>query len=107
LDLDSRSKIKLAYTCLKGRILTGKKPEIFKTRHGYHVIWHGIPIDKETCLRWRKLLGDDKVRLRLDSEGNRISQVLFSTKKIKFYDYDAYGNKFLKKEETFVRQKVR
>jgi len=104
IDLDTRSKLKLNWTLLKGRLLCGKKAdEIYQTRKGFHVIWHGLKIDKETSFRWRGLLGDDRNRIRLDRNPKRITQVLFAEKHITYKDKD--GN--ITKEENFTRRRIK
>ncbi|MEM2919009.1 MAG: hypothetical protein QXY62_05890 [Candidatus Altiarchaeota archaeon] len=109
LDLDSKSRIKLWYVCLKGRFLIGKPPdEIYKTRKGYHIIWSGLPITFEKSIELRKKLGDDKNRIRLDLCGKkRLKNVLFDEKTIRYYRINENGERELIKQETFKRQKIK
>jgi|GEM_PF-3800679 hypothetical protein len=109
-DYDFRSKIKLWYYLLKGRIMCGKwADEIYKTRKGYHVIYRGLPITFEKSIELRKKLNDDKHRIELDlSSDKRISQVLFTEKRIRYYEpAKSFGeDKKLLKDEIFIRERM-
>lgn len=113
VDLDSLSKEKLRWTCRKGKKLCGKRPDrIYMTRHGFHLIWmdvqkQGRPITEEEMFELRKRLNDDKNRIHLDLSGNRIRQVLFSEKKVKFFNCPDEGERTLTKIMSFKRVRIR
>jgi hypothetical protein len=110
-DYDFKSRIKLYYYLLKGRILCRKWADnIYRTRKGYHVIYTGLSISPERSMELRKKLNDDINRIRLDSASDkRLSQVLFSEKRIKYFDpaksFDE--DKTLLREETYIRRRIK
>jgi hypothetical protein len=113
VDLDSLDKEKLRWTCRKGKKLCGKRPDrIYMTRHGYHLIWmdvqkQGRPITEKGMFEYRKRLNDDGNRIKLDLCGNRVRQVLFSEKRVKFFNVPDEGERSLTKIESFKRIRVR
>lgn len=110
IDLDDHDKQKLRWVCRKGKKICGKRPdEIWRTRHGYHVIFRELPISEERSFEIRKILGDDLNRQKIDLQGNRIKQVLFSQKVFRVYDFpdNIDGDRTLRKIESFQRVKIR
>jgi hypothetical protein len=116
VDKDNHNRINLRWTLFKGRVLIGRTPDrIYKTRKGYHLIWDdvrkkGIPITEEQSMRYRKLIGDDRNRLRLDSVSDkRLKQVLFCQKDIFLYEpaksFD--DEKKLISHETYYRRRIK
>lgn len=82
VDIDSKNPIVLAIAIIKGIILCRNFPQIEKSRRGFHLIWYGLNIDENKMLLYRKLIGDDENRIRLDSlSDKRIKQVLFTEKR--------------------------
>ena len=103
-DYDFKSRAKLKYYLLKGRLLCGKWADnIYATRRGYHVIYHSLPISQERMFELRKKLGDDSHRLGLDMQGNRLKNVLFNQKKITYVSEDGY----ITKQEEFIRRQIK
>jgi hypothetical protein len=88
-DIDNDSPIALAIALIKGIIVCRKLPfKIRKTGKGYHIIWRGLNIDEQTMFKYRKLIGDDPNRIKLDMEaGKRLKQVLFCEKETHYYGY--------------------
>jgi len=83
VDIDTKNPLVLLTAILKGIILCRSFPEIESSRRGFHLIWYGLNIDEETMLRYRRIIGDDENRIRLDSiSDKRIKQVLFTEKKV-------------------------
>lgn len=111
VDIDNKSKLSLWWVLFKGRILLGKTADnIHKTRKGWHVIWHSLPMTEEASFTYRKILGDDKNRIRLDHFSNkRLHQVLFTTKTVRIYApaTSLDEDKVLLKEETYIRRRIR
>jgi hypothetical protein len=89
VDIDSNSIMKLAICIVKGIILCKKIPfKVRKTEKGWHVIWRGLNIDERTMIKYRRILGDDPNRIKLDLEAKkRVQQVLFSEKEVHYYGY--------------------
>lgn len=85
-DLDSPSLLGLGMCVFKGILLTHRLPYEVKrspSKKGFHLIWHDIPIDWETCLRYRMIIKDDPRRIRYDmmySEKRMATQILFNKK---------------------------
>jgi hypothetical protein len=77
------------------------------TRHGFHCIWHNLPITEEEMFELRKRLGDDSNRIKLDAQGHRVRQVLFSEKKVKFFNVPDEGKRTLTKIQSFKRVRIR
>jgi hypothetical protein len=111
VDIDSKSKLSLWWVLFKGRILLGKTADnIHKTRKGWHVIWHSLPMTEEASFTYRKILGDDKNRIRLDHFSNkRLHQVLFSEKRVRTYipARNLNEEKQLIREEVYYRRRIK
>ena len=113
VDLDDLSKEKLRWTCRKGKKLCGKRPDrVYMTRHGFHLIWdnvmkYGRPITEEEMFEMRRKLNDDGNRIRLDSHGHRLKQVLFDQKQVRFFNCPDEGDRNLIKIESFKRIRIR
>lgn len=88
IDLDDNSTLKMIWTAIKGTILCRKLPyKIRKTERGWHLIWKGLKISEEESIEYRRRIGDDENRIKLDEEcSKRIKQVLFCEKKVFYYD---------------------
>lgn len=87
VDIDDNSVSKMLFCLVKGIILCKKFPyKVRKTEKGWHLIWKGLKISDEESLRYRKMLGDDPNRIKLDEESTRIKQVLFTEKQVFYYD---------------------
>jgi hypothetical protein len=83
IDIDSNNKIVVLWSLLKGLLLLHRFPdEIERTRRGIHYIWHGLDIDFKKHFVYRKFIGDDENRIRLDMHPKRIGQVLFTGKEV-------------------------
>lgn len=86
IDLDSPSLFRLGMCIFKGMVLTRKLPYKVKrspSKQGFHLIWHDVPIDWETCLKYRRIMKDDFRRIRFDmmySEKRMATQILFNKK---------------------------
>jgi len=81
IDYDSESYIGLLWRILKGIFLCKKLPNIKKSSKGYHLVWSGLNISERDMFKYRKIIGDDKNRIRLDRcSKKRIKQVLFTEK---------------------------
>jgi len=93
-DLDSKNSLKLGYYLLKGTLIFFKLPSKIRiTRRGFHYIWSGLFITEQKSYYYRKILGDDLNRIRLDMVSDkRLKQVLFKEKKVYHYEYDSFGN---------------
>jgi hypothetical protein len=90
--------------------LCGKPADsIYRTRRGFHIIWRNLEISAERSMVLRDKLSDDRIRMKLDTHGNRLRQVLFDTKIYRVYEIpeDEDGERKLVKQETFKRQKIR
>ena len=58
------------------------KIRMYKTRRGYHIIAHGLPITEEQANLIRLALGDDPDRVYIDGlDGLKPHQVLFKYKR--------------------------
>ena len=94
VDLDTHNILKVVWTIVKGIIICKRLPyKIRKTKKGWHICFRGLDIDEETMFRYRKMLGDDENRIRLDRlSEKRLKQVLFKEKVVYVYEYDSFGN---------------
>lgn len=94
IDIDNKNPLKLGSTIIKGIFLCRRFPKKIRiTRRGFHIVWRGLNIDEKTMYRYRRLLGDDPVRIDLDrSSSKRLKQVLFKEKNVYKYEYDSFGN---------------
>jgi len=90
IDQDSKAVLSLSLKIVRGFLLFKKLPRtIRKTTKGYHLIWSGIDISERDMFKYRKMLGDDKNRIRLDMlSDKRLNQVLFSAKRITYFNAD-------------------
>ena len=89
IDLDSKSRIKLYWSVFKGILLCRKFPDVIRNSsggRGYHIIWRGLNISEEQMFKYREWIGDDPNRLYLDRSSNRVKQILFTKKEVKFYE---------------------
>lgn len=76
-------KIKLLWKIFKGVLLCRKFPDkINRTKRGYHLIWYGLNISIKKHFVYRKFIGDDWNRIRLDMNPKRVGQVLFTKKRV-------------------------
>lgn len=82
VDIDSDSKLNLLWKLSKGLLLCRKIPEIKRTSRGYHLIWYGLKISFKRHFLYRKFIGDDENRIRLDMNPKRLGQVLFTEKRV-------------------------
>ena len=82
IDYDRESYIGLFWRILKGIYLCKKLPSMIrKCSRGYHIVWHGLNISERDMFKYRKIIGDDPNRIRLDMcSEKRIKQVLFTEK---------------------------
>lgn len=89
IDLDSNKISKYIRTLNKGIALIGKPPEMIRissSGRGYHFIWRGLNITQERAYLYRKIIGDDPNRIKLDKSSNkRAKQVLFTKKEVTYY----------------------
>ncbi|MEM1543712.1 MAG: hypothetical protein QXP52_02250 [Candidatus Aenigmatarchaeota archaeon] len=87
VDLDDNSLFKMLCVAVKGTILCKKLPfKIRRTERGWHLIWKGLNISEEKSIEYRRKLGDDENRIKLDLEcSKRIRQVLFTEKQVFYY----------------------
>lgn len=82
IDLDSDSLLRLSFSLFKGFLVAGKLPEeIKRTQRGFHLIYYGIEIPYEKNFAYRKFIGDDESRIKLDMHKKRIAQIMFDEKK--------------------------
>ena len=88
IDQDSKSVLALSLKLVKGFLLFRKFPRKIRiTRKGYHLIWSDLDLTRREMFKYRKVIGDDKNRIRLDMLSNkRLSQVLFSAKRVTYFD---------------------
>lgn len=87
IDLDDDNLFKMLCIAVKGTVLCRKLPfKIRRTERGWHLIWKGLNISEKKSLEYRKRLGDDPNRIKLDECGKRIKQVLFTEKQVFYYD---------------------
>jgi len=56
--------------------------KIERSRRGYHFIWYNLDIGFKKHLVYRKFIGDDWERVKLDINPKRAGQVLFTSKKV-------------------------
>lgn len=86
VDIDNDSVSKMLFCLVKGIILCRRLPyKIRKTEKGWHLIWKGLNIDEEKSMEYRRILGDDPNRIKLDKNSTRIKQVLFTEKQVFYY----------------------
>jgi hypothetical protein len=89
IDLDSKNIFKFMFTLIKGLALIRRPPDVIRkspSGKGYHFIWRGLNITQEQAYAYRKFIGDDKNRIRLDQSSNkRVKQVLFTKKEVIYY----------------------
>ena len=97
IDLDTHSKLRLALTLLRGFATLYKFPdEIRKTNRGRHLIYRGIKCTIEKMYLYRKIIGDDERRIKLDilkKKGEK--QILFKEKTASFYGFNEKGDRYL------------
>lgn len=89
---------------LKGIILCRKFPEIYRTGRGkFHLIFRGINANEKEIMRLRRLIGDDKKRIHLDTVCKlKPQQILFTKKTVKYYKYKGKVDEV----RTFVRRRI-
>lgn len=94
IDIDDKNPLKLMFTLIKGIFICKRLPKKIRiTRRGFHIVWRGLNIDENTMYRYRRLIGDDPVRIDLDRcSSKRLKQVLFKEKNVYEYEYDSFGN---------------
>jgi len=88
VDLDDKRWWKVLWVVFKGCLLIRKFPDeirVSATGKGYHIIWRNVDVDHTTMLRYRKIIGDDRNRIKLDAMTGRVTQVLFKKKTVKYY----------------------
>lgn len=89
IDLDSSNTFKFMFTLIKGIALIRKPPDLIRrssSGKGYHFIWRGLNITQEQAYAYRKFIGDDKNRIKLDQcSDKRIKQVLFTKKEVTYH----------------------
>lgn len=92
--MDEHNVLKFLFIIVKGIFLCRRLPyKIRKTKRGWHICFRGLNIDEKTMYKYRRLLGDDPVRIDLDRcSSKRLKQVLFKSKKVYKYEYDSFGN---------------
>jgi len=78
-DIDKGGVLK---SLILGLILFNKRPEVRKTRRGYHLIWKGLNLSRDEVLRFRMILRDDPKRVIMDGNPKKVFQVLFKEKEI-------------------------
>ena len=87
VDIDSDNPVSLFWSVAKGLYYLKKMPEkIRKTERGVHIIYRDT-ISENESMKYRKLIGDDENRIRLDTVGNRVRQILFTEKTTTCYGY--------------------
>jgi hypothetical protein len=88
IDLDRRNLLLLWLAKIKGFLLLGRMPDLCKrsaTGKGWHLTWQDLPISEGKMFAYRKLIGDDKNRIRLDQCSRwRMRQVLFDKKTVTY-----------------------
>jgi hypothetical protein len=101
VDLDSRNQIKCLWSIFKAYVLLRKKPDkIHITKKGYHLVYRNVSKNNKEVLRIRKWLGDDKNRIKLDSQMiKKPQQVLFSEKRVVYYN----PNYTIRHDSTYYR----
>lgn len=92
IDYDSRNLFGLFLCISKGIFLLKKKPELWKTRKGFHLIWRGLKLSNDESLKLRYIIGDDRNRIELDKSTKRITQILFTSKSM--FKYVRNGNAY-------------
>lgn len=90
IDIDTRNKLILLWKIIKGTILLEKIPDEIKTSasgRGYHLIWYDQFLEQNihdafnSMIKYRKLIGDDKNRIKLDMMSpHRVPQIMFTDK---------------------------
>lgn len=79
-DPETHSKALKLYDTLKAQFLR-HDIEMYKTKRGYHLVVYDTGLTYEQVLQLRELLGDDKNRIKLDTElFKKPKQVLFTEK---------------------------
>lgn len=83
-DIDCKSSLKIGYIILKGLYHFGKLPDkIENSEKGVHLIYMHLDMDEKECFKFRKMLGDDSNRIRLDMETRfKPPQILFIEKNV-------------------------
>jgi hypothetical protein len=79
---------------IKGYYKLRKLPKIEESNRGYHLIYFTEINDFRRICVLRRIIGDDKNRVRLDLlSTNKIKQVLFNKKYVKYYkkNWSLYG----------------
>jgi hypothetical protein len=88
IDLDSKNPFILFWVLLKGLCICKKLPDSIRkspNKKGYHIIWSGLNITENQMLRYRRLIGDDENRIKLDSSSKkRVKQILFTKKRVRY-----------------------
>jgi hypothetical protein len=99
VDIDQKNPLKMAYCVAKGTFLCKKLPYLIrKSKRGWHIGWHHLPITERESYLLRYRLSDDLKRLHLDmSCPKKPKQVLFSEKIVYVHEFDAFGNYIGKK----------
>lgn len=82
IDVDNPHNLNALCSYLKAKYYLGKiEIKESKSGYGFHLIQRGLNIKPEATLILRSIIGDDKVRLLLDSiHSGKPRQVLFNEK---------------------------
>jgi len=83
IDLDTKNQLTLLKTLFNLAYFTGKRTVdilVEETRKGYHLTAY-TPLDFDSVIFLRKLLGDDPVRIKLDEKRKfKVKNVLWTVK---------------------------
>lgn len=84
IDFDGKSSFDIGLILLKGLFYFRKLPEKTRnTERGVHIIYRDIATDEANSLKYRRLLGDDENRVRLDRMATKKpKQILFTEKEV-------------------------
>lgn len=90
ITVDIDNKANLEYSLKQGYKLLKRRPDVIRespNKRGYHLIWYNVNCSEEEMFKFRKLIGDDPVRIKLDKKVKlNFKQVLFTKKKKEVLD---------------------
>lgn len=86
VTIDCDRKVDALSTLLKGLNKINKLPDeirISARGNGFHFIWFNACISEQKCYEIRKFIGDDKKRIKIDSNtADKPKQILWNSKKM-------------------------
>jgi len=108
LDWDSRNSILIFSKCIISTVILRRRADyILKTGKGYHVMFSGLNKTNKEITKLRRILSDDKKRIKFDLSKKKPKDILHEGKTVRYFDPVApwllFSNIIPKKSDYAVR----